>query len=192
MIFPGFRHLCLIVIFCVVGIECAVSAPATPPAVCHASGIYLVIARERPDQTGSDFLIRRTNDAQSGTPCTFSYKLGDLRVPTNPELENTWYFLTLFGERMALDGGTASQHRKLIIVDLPTGRIVKEFDTFQEAQVRNGIAYITVPGRRGTRRMCPDIEDSLIGDTRLVSEVAVNLKTLQSSPAGGMKCVYEE
>ncbi|XYD09859.1 hypothetical protein R1A27_04735 [Methylobacterium sp. NMS12] len=182
----------MILIFCVAGIECAVAAPASPPTVCHPSGIYLVIARERPDQTGSNFLIRRTNDAQSGAPCTFSYKLGDLRVPASPELENAWYFLALLGERMALDAGTASQHRKLIIVDLPTGRIVKEFYTFREAQVRNGTAYITIPGRRGTRSICPDIEESLIGNTRLISEIAVNLKTLASSPAGGMKCVYEE
>lgn len=192
MIFRGFRHLRLILIFCVAGIECAVAAPAAPPTVCHVSGIYLVIARERPDQTGSDFLIRKTNDAQSGAPCTFSYKPGDLRMPASPELENAWYFLALSGRRMVLDAGTASQHRKMIIVDLPTGRIVKEFDTFQEAQVKNGIAYITNPGRRGTRRMCPGIEDSLIGNTRLVSEVAVNLNTLASSPAEGMKCVYEE
>ena len=168
------------------------AAASSDRVSCHDGGGFRVIQKNRTDSVGADFLIRRTTGPVVAKPCAFLVEPGDLRLPGSHKTENAWDFLALSGDRLALDEGTASQNRTLVVVDLPTSRVVGRFETFETARVVADTAYITIPGRRGTRTLCPGMSKEQLSNARMISETAIDLATLMTIPGHEAHCVYEE
>lgn len=92
---------------------------AANPAVCHADANYLVIGRERDEDVGTDFLVRK---AEASKACAFQKKEGDFTVG-GPE--DAYFFVALKGNLLLLDDGTGPS-RTLIVYDLNTRQKVLE------------------------------------------------------------------
>lgn len=170
------------------GSVCAVAAPAKP--TCTETADYLVIARERSDAVGTDFLIRKKAKGAKPAACVFKPQAGDVRYP-KPGGDDTGTLMGVTRTRMVLDSGTGTV-RTIIVVDLATAKDLLRQTAYQSPAFIEGKVTFFADGPQGTREKCPDLSADMLATSKLEPEKILDVDTLTIRPTGKIECHYEE
>lgn len=165
----------------------AIAAPAKP--TCAESAEYLVIARERSDAPGSDFLIRKKSPAAKPAACVFKPQAGDMRYPKSAD--EAAYLMGVHKNRMVLDNGTGAL-RTIVVVDLATGKALLQQVSYQPPVLADGKVTFYDDGPQGTRAKCPELTDDLLPNSKLEPEKILDVETLSIKPTGKIVCNFTE
>lgn len=177
----------VVVAFLSLGASSVVAAPAKP--TCAESADYLVIARERSDAPGADFLIRKKSPGAKPAACIFKPQAGDLRYPKTPD--DASYLMGVHKNRMVLDDGTGAL-RTIVIVDLATGKALLRQVSYQPPALADGKVTFFDDGPQGTRAKCPELTDDLLPNSKLEPEKILDVETLSIKPTGKIVCNFAE
>ncbi len=164
------------------------AAPAKP--TCTEAADYVVIARERTDAVGTDFLIRQKLKGAKPAACVFKPQSGDVRYP-KPGNDDTGTLMGVAGNRMVLDSGTGTV-RTIVVVDLATGKDLLRQVAYQNPTLADGKVTFFADGPQGTRDKCPDLSDDMLATSKLEPEKILDVATLSVRATGKIECHYEE
>jgi hypothetical protein len=145
--------------------------PALPTlaqeAQCFQNEHYLVIAQQRIDAVGSDFIIRPP--AQGKIACTFETRDGDIRIG---EADDPLHFAGQAGPYLVLSRSTGPDG-DLVIYDLDAGGFEPVVDVPADDEVTIDDQQVTYWERtdQGTADNCPDFaEHQSYGFGSVISE----------------------
>lgn len=166
----------------------ALAVPVKP--TCTEAADFLVIARERTDAAGTEFLIRRKVAGAKPAACLFKPQTGDVRYP-KPGGDDTGTLMGVAGNRMVLDSGTGTV-RTIVVVDLATGKDLARQTAYQNPTFADGKVTFFADGPQGSRDKCPDLSDDMLATSKLEPEKILDVATLSVRPTGKIECHYEE
>jgi hypothetical protein len=117
------------------GAPVVAQAPAGAVA-CHESQLFVAIGRDRLDEVGTDFIIRRKDKPDGKTACAFEPTASDYRIG-GPDLP--YSFLAIAGRYLALTASTGPSGT-LDIFDLENRKAVlhARYTEADEPQVTDG------------------------------------------------------
>jgi hypothetical protein len=125
-----------------------------PGLECFDAPRHFVVARERVDDVGTDFLIRPRGSAAARPPCIWAPDAATWELPN----ETAEYLLAVRGDLLILDSGTAPDPRGLIVWDLAQRRRLLQ-DTYSgPIEVRWEYAQFWQESGAATRQNCPQLE----------------------------------
>lgn len=155
-----------------------------PGVVCKEFPGYVVITRERGAAVGEDILVKRT----SGTvPCAYKKVEGDFELAD----ESATYVLSIIGDALLLDEGTAPPPRGLSVYNLTTGSLV--YSGQYNTPVEEGVDTFTFwqpIAATPTAKNCPDLAnlESMGLGAGIETRVALNVKTGAVTDLGETRC----
>jgi len=175
----------ILTITAVVGLGFAAPASAYD-AQCFQNAHYLVIAQQRAEEVGSDFIIRPP--AVGKIACTFETRDGDIRIG---EYEDPLYFTGLSRNYLVLTRSTG-QDGNLVIYDLDAGAFEPIVDLPADDEVIVGDNAVTYWERtaEGNEDNCPEFaEYSGYGFGAVIAEERIlDTATGQISATGQSHC----
>ncbi|MDR2874744.1 MAG: hypothetical protein LBV44_02285 [Methylobacillus sp.] len=182
------RHLILLLL----GLLAAQHAHAQMTVMsCNYDSGMVVISKTRWDETGSDFIIRKT--ASPLPRCVFTQQPGDIRIPESEKIGNDWYYIGFQQGKLLLDAGTANTGRELIVIDAATGKTLRNIPSLESPTVEGNFAIITdeteIPA---SKKQCPEVAAKYLPNTIIAIEKKVDLTTFKITPTQKRRCVYME
>lgn len=114
----------------------ASAARAAAKVECHAGGGYVVIGRERTDEAGTDFLVRRVQPGVT-PPCVYKQEGGDLVLA---DKSKPYWFKDMRGDYLILTASTGPTET-LLVFDLSTRRKVLDLTAADLKIDERGISF---------------------------------------------------
>lgn len=138
-------------LFLLAGSVAASAQPAAGTVSCHAGGDFVVVAREKTDEAGSEFLVRRA-PARPG-PCTFKPEAGDYRIGG----AEPYHFLGLGRHHLVLTASTGPA-ADLVIFDLAARKRVlsQRMTETSEPKLEGDTVSFTLRVGPGDPKSCKD------------------------------------
>ncbi|MGB3335928.1 MAG: hypothetical protein WBA73_01985 [Devosia sp.] len=167
-----------------------IALAATPAlaqeAQCFQNDQYLVIAQERVDEVGADFIIR--SPAKGKIACVFEEQAGDRRIGA---LDDPLHYEGLAGQYLVLTRSTGPQG-DLVVYDLSTDLFAPLIDARAEDEVTITDESITYWQHLilGTAVNCPEFAEHSGYDlgSMIYEERVFDLATVTIAATGNTRC----
>lgn len=151
---------------------------------CYTFPGYTLITRARDAAVGEDILIKHTDE---DIPCVYEKSSGDIELASAEAV----YALTIIGDTLLLDEGTAPPPRGLSVYDLTKGEIV--YTDRYNTPIEEGsgtFTYWQPIDTKPTAENCPDLamlEQNGLG-AGIERRVTLTLETLEVVDLKEVRC----
>lgn len=161
-----------------------------PDGTAYVYDIYTIFSVKSPDFEGRITYIFKTKEGQD--PCDLNLKRAYYLIKAG-EFGGANQFVGLLGEKLFLDQWTGRDHKRVLIIDLPT-KSLSFFDWYDDPRIENDVLYYNkvLKGGKRTKKSIPCPEAEKWESEGLLpiyyQEAQVNLETMKRTVDEARTC----